>query len=154
MTKLLALLLTAMGSIVLGMGLPTTAAYVVLAALGAPALIQLGVPTLGAHLFIFYFGLMSMVTPPVALAAFAAATISGAGAIATGLAAMRIGWARTLKARSCAPPERIARRAQMRSTGRSSASATTRAMAMAATITLVVGRDLRKPRPALGDREE
>ena len=68
-----ALVLTALGSIVLGMGLPTTAAYVVLAALGAPALVQLDVSLLQAHLFIFYFGCISNVTPPVSLAAFAAA---------------------------------------------------------------------------------
>ena len=72
-----ALVLTALGSIVLGMGLPTTAAYVVLAALGAPALVQLDVSLLQAHLFIFYFGCISNVTPPVSLAAFAAAGISG-----------------------------------------------------------------------------
>ena len=78
-----ALLLTALGSIVLGMGLPTTAAYVVLAALGAPALVQLGVPLLAAHLFIFYFGCISNVTPPVSLAAFAAAGIAGAPPIRT-----------------------------------------------------------------------
>jgi TRAP transporter 4TM/12TM fusion protein len=74
---LAALLLTALGSIVLGMGLPTTAAYVVLAALGAPALVEMGVPLLAAHLFIFYFGCISNVTPPVSLAAFAAAGIAG-----------------------------------------------------------------------------
>jgi TRAP transporter 4TM/12TM fusion protein len=73
-----ALMLTALGSIVLGMGLPTTAAYVVLAALGAPALVQLGVPLLAAHMFIFYFGCISNVTPPVSLAAFAGAGIAGA----------------------------------------------------------------------------
>lgn len=78
-----ALLLTALGSVVLGMGLPTTAAYVVLAALGAPALVQLGVPLLAAHLFIFYFGCISNVTPPVSLAAFAAAGISGSPPIRT-----------------------------------------------------------------------
>jgi len=81
---LAALVLTAMGSLVLGMGLPTTAAYVVLAALGAPALVELGVPLLGAHLFIFYFGCMSNVTPPVALAAFAAAGIAGSPPMRTG----------------------------------------------------------------------
>lgn len=87
-----ALLLTAMGSIVLGMGLPTTAAYVVLAALGAPALVQLGVPLLAAHLFIFYFGCISNVTPPVSLAAFAAAGIAGSPPIRTALfAAMLAG---------------------------------------------------------------
>ena len=74
----LALILTALGSIVLGMGLPTTAAYVVLAALGAPALISLGTPVLAAHLFIFYFGCLSNVTPPVSLAAYAAAGIANA----------------------------------------------------------------------------
>ena len=82
-----ALLLTALGSIVLGMGLPTTAAYVVLAALGAPALVQLGVPLLSAHLFIFYFGCISNVTPPVSLAAFAAAGIAGSSPMRTSVAA-------------------------------------------------------------------
>ncbi len=84
---LAALVLTAMGSVVLGMGLPTTAAYVVLAALGAPALVELGVPLLAAHLFIFYFGAISNVTPPVSLAAFAAAGIAGAPPVRTAMAA-------------------------------------------------------------------
>jgi TRAP transporter 4TM/12TM fusion protein len=84
----IALLLTALGSIVIGMGLPTTAAYVVLAALGAPALTELGVPLLAAHLFIFYFGCLSNITPPVALAAYAAAGISGSTPLRTGVAAM------------------------------------------------------------------
>jgi TRAP transporter 4TM/12TM fusion protein len=83
-----ALLLTAVGSLVLGMGLPTTAAYVVLAALGAPALVELGAPVLAAHLFIFYFGCISNVTPPVSLAAYAAAGLSGASPIRTGFLAM------------------------------------------------------------------
>ncbi|MEQ9569072.1 MAG: TRAP transporter fused permease subunit, partial [Longimicrobiales bacterium] len=83
-----ALGLTALGSIVLGMGLPTTAAYVVLAALGAPALVELGVPLLAAHLFIFYFGCISNVTPPVSLAAYAAAGLSGAHPLTTALHAM------------------------------------------------------------------
>ncbi len=85
-----ALLLTAMGSVLLGMGLPTTAAYVVLAALGAPALTQLGVPLLAAHLFIFYFGALSNVTPPVALAAYAAAGIADAPPIKTAVAAVAL----------------------------------------------------------------
>ena len=89
----LALLLTAMGSIVLGMGLPTTAAYVVLAALGAPALIQLGVPVLAAHLFIFYFGCISNVTPPVSLAAYAASGIAGAPPLKTAWTAMVLAFA-------------------------------------------------------------
>jgi TRAP transporter 4TM/12TM fusion protein len=89
----LALLLTAMGSIVLGMGLPTTAAYVVLAALGAPALIQLEVPTLAAHLFIFYFGCISNVTPPVSLAAYAASGIAGSPPLRTAWTAMVLAFA-------------------------------------------------------------
>ena len=83
-----ALVLTAMGSIVLGMGLPTTAAYVVLAALGAPALVDLGVPMLAAHLFIFYFGCISNVTPPVSLAAYAASGIAGSPPLQTAWTAM------------------------------------------------------------------
>jgi len=83
-----ALVLTALGSIVLGMGLPTTAAYVVLAALGAPALVELGVPLLAAHLFIFYFGCISNVTPPVSLAAYAAAGVANAPPVRTALSAM------------------------------------------------------------------
>ncbi|MGD2121838.1 MAG: TRAP transporter fused permease subunit [Gemmatimonadota bacterium] len=89
----LALLLTAMGSIVLGMGLPTTAAYVVLAALGAPALIQLDVPVLAAHLFIFYFGCISNVTPPVSLAAYAASGIAGSPPLRTAWTAMVLAFA-------------------------------------------------------------
>jgi len=86
----IALLLTGLGSLVLGMGLPTTAAYVVLAALGAPALVALGAPLLAAHLFIFYFGCISNVTPPVALAAFAAAGIADAPPVRTGVTAMAL----------------------------------------------------------------
>jgi TRAP-type uncharacterized transport system fused permease subunit len=85
-----ALVLTALGSIVIGMGLPTTAAYVVLAALGAPALTEMGVPLLSAHLFIFYFGCLSNITPPVALAAYAAAGLAGASPLRTGFTAMGI----------------------------------------------------------------
>ena len=86
----IALVLTALGAIVLGMGLPTTAAYVVLAALGAPALTQLGVPLLAAHLFIFYFGCLSNVTPPVSLAAYAAAGIAGSPPLRTALTALSL----------------------------------------------------------------
>jgi TRAP transporter 4TM/12TM fusion protein len=85
-----ALVLTALGSLLLGMGLPTTAAYVVLAALGAPALAELGVPTLAAHLFLFYFGCISNVTPPVALAAFAAAGLADAPPMRTAVTAMSL----------------------------------------------------------------
>ena len=78
--------------IVLGMGMPTSGVYVLLSALVAPAFIEVGVKPLAAHMFILYFGMLSMITPPIALAAFAAATISGADAMRTGLVAMRYGW--------------------------------------------------------------
>lgn len=78
--------------IVLGMGMPTLAVYVLLAGLVAPALVQAGIEPMAAHLFIMYFGVMSMVTPPVAIAAFAAATLAGSTPMATGFAAMRFAW--------------------------------------------------------------
>ena len=74
------------------MGLPTLGVYVLLAALVAPALVQVGIEPIGAHLYVLYFGMMSMITPPIALAAFAAASIAKAPAMATGWAAMRFGW--------------------------------------------------------------
>ncbi|WP_045997603.1 TRAP transporter permease [Loktanella sp. S4079] len=89
----LLLLISAVVCIILGMGMPTSGVYVLLASLVAPSLVEAGVTPIAAHLFILYFGMMSMITPPVALAAFAAAAISGAGSFATGAAAMRIGWA-------------------------------------------------------------
>ncbi len=85
-----ALVLTALGSIVLGMGIPPAAAYIVLAALGAPALTELGVPLLAAHLFIFYFGCLSNVTPPVALAAYAASGVAGAPPMKTAFTAVTL----------------------------------------------------------------
>jgi len=78
--------------ILLGMGMPTSGVYVLLAALVAPSLIETGIEPLAAHMFILYFGMMSMITPPIALAAFAAATISEGGPMKTGLEAMRLGW--------------------------------------------------------------
>jgi TRAP transporter 4TM/12TM fusion protein len=86
------LLLAAVICIVLGMGMPTTGVYVLLAALVAPSLIEAGVAKLPAHMFILYFGMMSMITPPIALAAFAAAAISRADPMKTGFVAMRMGW--------------------------------------------------------------
>jgi TRAP transporter 4TM/12TM fusion protein len=84
-----ALGLIMVSSIVLGMGLPSAVCYLLMATLVGPVLGQLGIVPLGAHLFIFYFGMMSMVTPPVALAAYTAASIAGAGIMPTGLAAFR-----------------------------------------------------------------
>jgi TRAP transporter 4TM/12TM fusion protein len=73
------LVLTAMISIVLGMGMPTTAIYVVLSVVLAPALVNMGITPMGAHLFIFYFGLLSFLTPPVAIASYVAAGLAGSG---------------------------------------------------------------------------
>jgi TRAP transporter 4TM/12TM fusion protein len=87
----LALILTMLASFVLGMGLTTTADYIVLATFVIPALIKMGADTLGTHLFAFYFSSISGITPPVALASFAAAAIARAGLWETGFTAMRIG---------------------------------------------------------------
>jgi len=84
--------ITALISVVLGMGMPTVGVYILLATLVAPALVEVGVPVIAAHLFVFYFGLLSMITPPVALASFAAANIAGASAWATSIEAMKIAW--------------------------------------------------------------
>ncbi|MCA9117065.1 MAG: TRAP transporter fused permease subunit [Planctomycetaceae bacterium] len=85
----LALLAIMTCSIVLGMGLPSAVCYLLMATLIGPVLSNLGVIPLAAHLFIFYFGMMSMVTPPVALAAYASASIADANIMRTGLAAFR-----------------------------------------------------------------
>ncbi len=92
----LVLVLTALASFVLGMGLPTSAAYLLLAVLVAPALEKMGVPPIVSHMFIFYYGLVSAITPPVALAAYAAAGISGAGTTETGIEAVRLGFVKLL----------------------------------------------------------
>lgn len=84
--------ITGLVGIVLGLGLPTTGVYLLLASLAAPALVQLGVPPLAAHMFVFYYGMLSMITPPIALAAFAAASLAGASQLRTGLASFRFGW--------------------------------------------------------------
>lgn len=82
-----ALLLVMGGAVILGMGMPTASAYIMGAVLMAPALVELGVTPLAAHMFIFFFSAMSMVTPPVALAAFAAAGIAKTPVVATSLTA-------------------------------------------------------------------
>lgn len=88
----LLLVLTAVVSVILGMGMPTTAIYFLLAVLVAPPMVELGVTPIAAHLFVLYFGLMSMISPPVALAAFVAAKIADAGPMRTAFAACRFGW--------------------------------------------------------------
>jgi TRAP transporter 4TM/12TM fusion protein len=91
-SAVLLLVLAAVICIILGMGLPTLGVYVLLAALVAPALIELGINPMAAHLYILYFGMMSMITPPVAVAAFAAAAVAKADPMRTGYSAMRFGW--------------------------------------------------------------
>lgn len=81
---------TMITAIVLGMGVPTTANYVITSTIAAPALIQLGIPVLAAHMFVFYFGIIADVTPPVALAAYAGAGISGGNALMTGVNASKL----------------------------------------------------------------
>ncbi|SFR56113.1 TRAP transporter, 4TM/12TM fusion protein [Marinobacter gudaonensis] len=90
-SQLLALIFAMFISILLGMGMPTTAAYAVAASVVAPGLVQLGIEPLTAHFFVFYFAVVSAITPPVALASYAAAGISGANAMATSVASFRIG---------------------------------------------------------------
>ena len=87
---MLTLLFTMCASIILGMGLPTTAKYIVLATIAAPAIQTFGVPALAAHLFIMYFGILADLTPPVALAAYAAAGIARADPNATGFMAVKM----------------------------------------------------------------
>jgi TRAP transporter 4TM/12TM fusion protein len=85
------LVMTAVVCIILGMGMPTGVIYLMLAVLVAPALTQFGVAPMAAHLFLFYFGMMSMITPPVCMAAYMAAAIAQADFWKTGWAAMRLG---------------------------------------------------------------
>ncbi|MBQ5951688.1 MAG: TRAP transporter permease [Lachnospiraceae bacterium] len=86
-----ALILTMLSCILLGMGLPTTAAFIVCATLCAPALVKMGISSMAAYMFVFYYACLSSITPPVAMAAYAAAGISGASAFKTGLYATRLG---------------------------------------------------------------
>jgi len=87
---LLSLLLTMAVCLVLGMGIPTIPNYIITSSLAAPALLELGVPLIVSHMFVFYFGIMADLTPPVALAAFAAAPIAKESGLKIGLQAMRI----------------------------------------------------------------
>src|SRR5699024_3111584 len=87
---LISLILIMLASILLGMGMPTVSAYVILAVLGVPALVSLGVNPIAAHLFVFYFAIMSNVTPPVAVAAYTAAAIAKSDPNKTGFAALKI----------------------------------------------------------------
>jgi TRAP transporter 4TM/12TM fusion protein len=93
-TLFLTLVFVALICIVMGAGIPTTALYIVLAAIAAPAVVQLGVPPIAAHLFILYFGILADLTPPVCVAAYAAAGIAGSNPFRTGLTAFRLGAAK------------------------------------------------------------
>lgn len=86
----LTLVFTMLACIILGMGLPSIPTYIITVTMAAPALVELGVPPLVAHLFVFYFGLLANLTPPVALAAYAAAGISGGDPMRTGFASMKL----------------------------------------------------------------
>lgn len=86
------LLLTAVISIILGMGMPTVSVYVLTASLLAPSLIKLGVTPMAAHMYVMYFGMLSMITPPVAIAAYAAANIARVSGWTTGWTAVIVGW--------------------------------------------------------------
>jgi TRAP transporter 4TM/12TM fusion protein len=86
------LLITAVICVILGMGMPTTAIYFLVATLAAPPLIKLGVYPMSAHLFVLYFGLLSMISPPVAMAAFAASKLAGSKPMETAVSAVRLGW--------------------------------------------------------------
>ena len=90
------LILIAIACIFMGAGIPTTATYIILVAVAAPALAQLGVEPIVSHFFVFYYGVLADITPPVALAAYAAAGIAGANPFATGNTAFRLGIAKAL----------------------------------------------------------
>lgn len=87
----IALLLTAVATIILGMGLPATPAYIIVAALMVPAIVKLGVPVIAAHLFAFYYATLANITPPVALAAYTAAGVAESDAFKTGIQAFKLG---------------------------------------------------------------
>ncbi len=86
----LSLLLTMLVCLILGMGIPTIPNYIITSSLAAPALLELGVPLIVSHMFVFYFGIMADLTPPVALAAFAAAPIARESGMKIGMQAMRM----------------------------------------------------------------
>ena len=89
-STILALLLTMLCCIVLGMGVPTTANYCIMASTCAPILIKMGIPTIAAHFFVFYFGIVADITPPVALAAYAGSAIAKGNPMKTGITATRL----------------------------------------------------------------
>lgn len=89
----IALILTMILSIILGMGMPTSAAYIITAILLAPAIVKMGAPLIGTHMFLFYFAAISSITPPVAIASYAAASLAGSSAVKVGWKAVKLGLA-------------------------------------------------------------
>jgi TRAP transporter 4TM/12TM fusion protein len=96
LTLLAALAMTGVVCILMGCGIPTTANYIIMVTVAAPTLVQLGVQPLVAHFFVFYYGVLADITPPVALAAYAAAAMAGADPFRTGNTAFRLGMAKVL----------------------------------------------------------
>jgi TRAP-type uncharacterized transport system fused permease subunit len=94
LTLFMTLVFVALVCVAMGAGIPTTALYIVLAAIAAPAVQQLGVPPIAAHLFILYYGILADLTPPVCVSAYAAAGIAGSNPFRTGLTAFRLGMAK------------------------------------------------------------
>ena len=90
------LLFVGIACILMGTGVPTTPTYIILASIAAPALGTLGVPLIATHFFVFYYGVLADVTPPVALAAYAAAGIAGSEPMRTGLTAFRLSMGKAL----------------------------------------------------------
>ena len=90
------LLFVAIACIMMGTGIPTTPTYIILASIAAPALVKLGVPLVATHFFVFYYGVLADVTPPVAMAAYAAAGIAGSEPVRTGLTAFRLSMGKAL----------------------------------------------------------
>ncbi|WP_370205459.1 TRAP transporter permease [Pararhodobacter marinus] len=86
------LLLAGAASIILGMGMPTPGVYILLSTLIAPSMVELGIRPMAAHMFIMYYGMLSMITPPVAIGAFAAATLSGGSGLKTAWTSVQLGW--------------------------------------------------------------
>jgi len=96
LTLVAALVMTGLVCILMGCGIPTTANYIIMVTIAAPTLVQLGVQPLAAHMFVFYFGILADLTPPVALAAYAAAGMAGRDPFKTGNTAFRLGISKLL----------------------------------------------------------
>src|SRR6185369_15015031 len=96
LTLLAALIMTAVVCVLMGCGIPTTANYIIMVTVAAPTLVLLGVQPLVAHFFVFYYGVLADITPPVALAAYAAAGMAGSDPFKTGNTAFRLGLGKAL----------------------------------------------------------